>query len=145
MAPGTKVTLDVIRDGNPRSLSATLNALTDSVADANGNPRQTPEASPANAAGNALGIIGKELTPEQRGKLGLQKGEGVLVARVNGDAAREAGLQAGDVVLAVGRSDVGSVAALDAQLRAAGTGKPVMLLVQRGGGTRYMAINPAQE
>ena len=87
--------------------------------------------------------LGKELLPEQRTRLGLQKGEGVLVAQVKGDAARNAGLQAGDVVLAVGRTDVGSVAALDAQLRAAGTGKPVMLLVQRGGGTRYMAIHPA--
>ena len=95
-------------------------------------------------AGNALGILGKELLPEQRTRLGLQKGEGVLVAQVKGDAARNAGLQAGDVVLAVGRTDVGSVAALDAQLRAVGTGKPVMLLVQRGGGTRYMAINPAE-
>lgn len=58
-------------------------------------------------------------------RLGLQAGEGVLVAQVKGDAARNAGLQAGDVVLAVGRTDVGSVAALDAQLRAVGTGKPV--------------------
>jgi serine protease Do len=143
MAPGTKVTLDVIRDGKPRSLSATLNALDDNVAEVGSGRNAAPDKTPANAAGNALGILGKELLPEQRTRLGLQKGEGVLVAQVKGDAARNAGLQAGDVVLAVGRTDVGSVAALDAQLRAAGTGKPVMLLVQRGGGTRYMAINPA--
>ena len=143
MAPGTKIALEVIRDGKPRNLSATLNALSENVADAGATSNTTPDKTPANAAGNALGILGKELLPEQRTRLGLQKGEGVLVAQVKGDAARNAGLQAGDVVLAVGRTDVGSVAALDAQLRAAGTGKPVMLLVQRGGGTRYMAINPA--
>ncbi|MBS0460515.1 MAG: DegQ family serine endoprotease [Proteobacteria bacterium] len=144
MAPGTKVTLDVIRDGKPRSLSATLNALDDNVAEAGNGRNAAPDKAPANAAGNALGILGKDLLPEQRARLGLQAGEGVLVAQVKGDAARNAGLQAGDVVLAVGRTDVGSVAALDAQLRAVGTGKPVMLLVQRGGGTRYMAINPAE-
>jgi serine protease Do len=143
MAPGTKIALEVIRDGKPRSLSATLNALDDNVAEAGSGRNAAPDKTPTNAAGNALGILGKELLPEQRTRLGLQKGEGVLVAQVKGDAARNAGLQAGDVVLAVGRTDVGSVAALDAQLRAAGTGKPVMLLVQRGGGTRYMAINPA--
>jgi serine protease Do len=144
MAPGTRVTLDVIRDGKPRSLSATLNALDDNVAEAGSGRNAAPDKTPANAAGNALGILGKDLLPEQRARLGLQTGEGVLVAQVKGEAARNAGLQAGDVVLAVGRTDVGSVAALDAQLRAVGTGKPVMLLVQRGGGTRYMAINPAE-
>ena len=65
------------------------------------------------------------------------------MGRPSRSAARNAGLQAGDVVLAVGRTDVGSVAALDAQLRAVGTGKPVMLLVRRGGGTQDLTINPA--
>jgi serine protease Do len=145
MAPGTKVTLEVIRDGKPRTLSATLNALDERAAATGTEDSQNPTKAPATAAGNALGILGKELSPEQRSRMGLQKGEGVLVARVNGDAAREAGLQAGDVILAVGRADVGSVAALDAQLRTVGAGKAVMLLVQRGGGTRYLAINPVQE
>ncbi|MBH2011102.1 MAG: hypothetical protein I8H71_15510, partial [Xanthomonadaceae bacterium] len=49
-----------------------------------------------------------------------------------------------DVVLAVGRHDVGSVEALDAQLRAVGADKPVMLLVRRGGGTRYVTVTPVE-
>ena len=75
--------------------------------------------------------------------MGLQPGEGVLVARVEGVAAREAGLRPGDVILAVGRNDVSSAASLNAQLRAAGAGKAVMLLVRRGGGTQYVTVNPA--
>ena len=77
--------------------------------------------------------------------MGLQPKEGVLIARVEGQAAREAGLQRGDVVLAVGRHDVGSVEALTAQLRAVGANKPVMLLVRRGGGTQYITVDPSAE
>ncbi|TCT20985.1 DegQ family serine endoprotease [Thermomonas haemolytica] len=144
MAPGTKVTLEVVRDGKPRTLVATLNALDEATAAAGGMPGGAGKA-PARAEGNALGIVGQDLTAEQRQRLGLQGKEGVLIARITGDAARDAGLQPGDVVLAVGRNDVGSAAALDAQLRAAGTDKPVMLLVRRGGGTRYVAVNPKPE
>jgi serine protease Do len=144
MAPGTRVSIDVVRDGKPRTLSATLNALDDAVAGADGVPHAAGKPA-ASAPGNPLGIIGQDLSAEQRTRLGLQKGEGVLIARINGQAAREAGLQSGDVILAVGRSDVGSASALDAQLKAAGAGKPVMLLVQRGGGTRYVAVNPVQD
>lgn len=144
MAPGTKVEIEVIRDGKPRSLIATLNALDEAVATANSPAAGAGSKAPASSVGNPLGLLGQDLSGEQRSRMGLQKGEGVLIARITGQAAREAGLQAGDVVLAVGRTDVGSAAALDAQLRAVGTGKPVMLLVQRGGGTRYVAVNPAE-
>ena len=66
------------------------------------------------------------------------------MARVEGIAAREAGLRPGDVILAVGRSDVASAGALNSQLRAIGAGKPVMLLVRRGGGTQYITVNPEE-
>lgn len=145
MAPGSKVTMEVIRDGKPRTLSATLTALDEEAlaASAGAAPRdaQKPDA-PAQA--NALGIVGQDLTAQQRTRLGLQPGEGVLIARIDGQAAREAELRPGDVILAVGRNDVGSAAALNAQLKAAGTGKSVMLLVRRGGGTRYVTVSPAE-
>ena len=142
MAPGTKVSIEVIRDGKPRTVTATLNQLTEATAGpavgADGAPRPA-----AAAQANALGIVGEDLDPQQRSRLGLEVGEGVLVARVEGVAAREAGLRPGDVILAVGRNDVSSAATLNAQLRAFGTGKPVMLLVRRGGGTQYLTINPS--
>ncbi|MBV2209725.1 MAG: trypsin-like peptidase domain-containing protein, partial [Thermomonas sp.] len=143
MAPGSKVTLEVVRDGKPRTLTATLGTLEDATAAADS---AAPSGSKADTAerGNPLGILGQELTAQQRSQMGLQGKVGVLIARIEGAAAREAGLSPGDVVLAVGRSDVGSVKALDAQLRAAGTGKPVMLLVRRGGATVYVTVDPSQ-
>ncbi|WP_240124958.1 DegQ family serine endoprotease [Thermomonas alba] len=143
MAPGTRVKLEVIRDGKLRVLEATLGALDESGSGMASSVETDRPA--ARAEGNAFGIIGQDLSDEQRRRLGLKPKEGVLIARVTSEAARDAGLQPGDVVLAVGRNDVGSAAALDAQLRAAGTDKPVMLLVRRGGGTRYVAVNPKSE
>ena len=142
MPPGTKVSIEVIRDGKPRTVTATLNQLSEATA----GPAAGEEGAPRPAAAaqaNALGIVGEDLDAQQRSRLGLQAGEGVLIARVEGVAAREAGLRPGDVILAVGRNDVSSAASLNAQLRAAGAGKAVMLLVRRGGGTQYVTVNPA--
>ena len=142
MAPGTKVTIELLRDGKPRTVTATLNQLSEATAASAVGDEGAPRPAAA-AQANALGIVGEDLDPQQRSRLGLQAGEGVLVARVEGVAAREAGLRPGDVILAVGRNDVSSAASLNAQLRAAGAGKAVMLLVRRGGGTQYVTVNPA--
>lgn len=142
MAPGTKVSMEVLRDGKPRTLTATLSKLDESTAAVGDDDTQRPAAA---AQANPLGIVGEDLDARQRSQMGLQPGEGVLVARVEGVAARESGLRPGDVILAVGRADVASSAALNTQLRAAGAGKPVMLLVRRGGGTQYITVNPAEQ
>ncbi len=143
LAPGSKVALEVMRDGKLKTLTATLDALEDSaVANNTGSDGKSPAAP---AQGNALGIIGQEMTAQQRSRMGLQGKEGVLIARIEGQAAREAGLRQGDVILAVGRVDVNTPAALDAQLRAAGTSKPVMLLVRRGAGTIYITVDPSEQ
>ena len=145
MAPGAKVRIELIRDGKARTVTATLNALDERVAASDPDAGESLPRAPVAAPANALGIIGENLDAQQRTRLGLQAGEGVRIARVDGIAAREAGLRSGDVILAVGRVEVGSVAALDAQLRAAGAGKPVMLLVRRGGGTQYVTITPGED
>ena len=145
MAPGAKARIELIRDGKPRTVTATLNALDERVAASDPDAGESAPRAPVAAPANALGIIGENLDAQQRTRLGLQAGEGVRIARVDGIAAREAGLRSGDVILAVGRVEVGSVAALDAQLRAAGAGKPVMLLVRRGGGTQYVTITPGED
>jgi len=145
MAPGTRVTMELIRDGKPRTVTATLNSLDERVASAEDDGQQGSPRPAAAAQANPLGIVGEDLDAQQRSRLGLQAGEGVLIARVEGMAAREAGLRPGDVVLAVGRKDVGSASALNAQLRGLKAGQAVMLLVRRGGGTQYITVNPAGE
>ena len=144
MAPGTRVTLDIVRDGKSRKVAVTLGQLDEDLASAgDGGDDDLP--GPAGAGGNPLGIVAENLDAQQRSRLGLQPGEGVRIVRIEGIAAREAGLRPGDVILAVGRDSVSSASALDARLRAVGEGKPVMLLVRRGAGTRYVTVNPDAE
>ena len=141
MAPGTRVDLSILRDGKTLKVPVTLSQLSDGVAASDGGeaaPGSTPQAS----AGNPLGLVGEDLGGDDRRQLGLKPGEGVGIARVEGRAARNAGLRPGDVVLQVGRASVGSVAALDRELGKVGKGQTVMLLVRRDGATQFVAVTP---
>ena len=140
LPPGTHSKLTVMRDGKPREFDLTLTQLQDGVANAMPVPGM-PGPSAAGTA-NALGLVGQPLDADDRRQLGLKSNEGVGIARVDGLAARDAGLQPGDVVLSVGRTPVDSPAALDRQLRDVKAGDTVMLLVMRGNARQYVAITP---
>ncbi|WP_343122690.1 DegQ family serine endoprotease [Luteimonas sp. J29] len=142
-APGTKVRIVVFRDGRERSFDVVLDELDDEpVAGARGAAPGSKSPTPS-ADTNVLGLAVQELGEAQRRQLGLQGREGVQIARVQGRAAREAGLAPGDVILRVGRTPVDSVAAFERQLRGVKPGQTVMLLVRsRSGGTAYVAITP---
>jgi len=138
MAPGSKVTLGLLRDGKPRDIAVTLSELDEGTASASALPT-APERDAAPAGRNALGIQSQVLDANSRKQLGVESG-GVLISRVEGAAAREAGLAPGMVVLQVGRTKVDSPAALDRELAAAKPGDTVMLLVRHRGVTRFIAI-----
>lgn len=138
-APGTRVRLGVVRDGDKRDVEVVLGALEGEVASA--APTGPDEDDGAQASsGNPLGLTVQAPSAAQRRQLGLEAGEGVLITAIGDGAAREAGLRQGDVVMAVGRKAVGSPAALDRELAGVGAGDTVMLLVRRGGGTQFVAI-----
>jgi serine protease Do len=144
MAPGTRVRLGVMREGREREVTVTLSELDDGIA-AQGAPGRDSETRPGRgpaATANALGLVGQELDANQRRQLGLDAGQGVGIARVQGLAAREAGIRPGDVVLQVGRAEVGSAAALDRELRNVKAGETVMLLLRRGNATQFVAVTP---
>ncbi len=62
-----------------------------------------------------------------------------------GDAAAEAGLRSGDVILSVGRNTVGNAADLDRELAGVKNGQTVMLLVRRGNATQFVAVTAGQD
>jgi len=139
MAPGTRATLSILRDGKPREIAVTLSQLDDGVIGAAPTPGGR---APAAASSNPLGLVGQDLDADDRRQAGLKPNEGVGIARVEGLAAREAGLQPGDVILSVGRTPVASAAALNSALRSTKAGQTVMLLVRRGNGTQFVAVTP---
>ena len=144
--PGAKMKITVFREGRERSYSVVLGELdADAVASAAGQSRGAPPAAPDSDA-NVLGLVVQDLTDAQRRRLGVDAKEGVAIARVEGRAAREAGLSPGDVVLRVGREPVASAAELERALRGVKAGDTVMLLVRGSqGGSRFVAITPEKE
>jgi serine protease Do len=141
-APGTSVRLTILRDGKTRDLDVVLGAL-DGDATTARTPTGAPKAGPSEPAGsNPLGLVVQSPSDVQRQRLGLEAGEGVVIAGIEGDAAREAGLRPGDVVLSVGRARVGSPADLDRRLAGVKPGDTVMLLLRRGNGTQFVAVTP---
>jgi serine protease Do len=130
--PGTKVSVEVIRDGQKKNIEVALGEL----------PSDTEARSPTEGRTNALeGVEVAELTADIARQLGLPLGTaGVVVTSVDpSSAAAEASLQRGDVIQEVNRKKVSSVAAFERAVREAGD-QPVLLLVNQRGNTRYIVI-----
>src|SRR3546814_801211 len=111
-APGTRVTLGVLREGKLRNIDVVLAPLDEELLAGNDNGSTGP-ATPAKAdykSSNPLGLVGKALDASERNALDLDAGQGVALSGIEGEAARRAGLRPGDVVLRVGRTAVGSPA-----------------------------------
>ena len=140
---GSRVALDVIRNGKPMKLTAVLaeRPPEDQIApsDQEDSDNATPENGGQNAPTslrNSLGLSLQTLTPQMVQQLGLATGtRGVVVTAVDdsSDAASK-GLQRGDVILSIAQRPVVTVAEAAAAVDAAKKAglKTVLLLVQRG-------------
>lgn len=143
LPPGTKVRIVVLREGKEREITATLTELAEDAE--RGNAPQTADAAKPETGANALlGLEVADLTAPQRQQLGLASGEGVRITRVTGQSARDARLSQGMVVLQVGRTPVGSVAALNKALAGYSKGDVVMLLVRANGNSAFVPVKAGQ-
>ncbi|MFP7723755.1 DegQ family serine endoprotease [Lysobacter sp. A3-1-A15] len=137
-APGDRVEVTLLRSGREMQVDVVLGELGGAVAAAGNGRAPARESAPQPA--NAIGVIPQDLDAAQRRQLGLQAGEGVRIVSVQPGPAQRAGLQAGDVVLSVGRTAVSNAADLNRRLADLEPGETVMLLVRRGEGTQYVAV-----
>jgi serine protease Do len=135
LPPGSRATVTVLRDGGRRDLVVSLDALDGATAGAPAAP-----AAPAAAPANALGLATEAVDAATRQRLGLQAGEGVRISRVGSALARQAGLNPGDVVLAVNGRDVGTAAAFDAELGKVKAGSMLRLLVRNASSTGFVEL-----
>ncbi|MGY8564955.1 DegQ family serine endoprotease [Paracidovorax citrulli] len=142
-APGSKVRLGVLREGKEREITATLTELAEDAARGTAGPAAA-DAAPQVGANALLGLDVADLTAPQRQQLGLDAGEGVRITSVKGQAARDARLSPGMVILQVGRTPVGSVAALNKALGGYKKGDVVMLLVRAGSNSAFVAVKTGQ-
>jgi serine protease Do len=125
--PGKKVTLDVWRQGERKELTATLGDASD---------KQQKVAVDDNAAGQGrLGLALRPLAPEERRSAAAESG--LLVEDVAGPSAA-AGVQAGDVLLAINGTPAKSVDQVrEAVAKAGGS---VALLIQRDGDRIFVPV-----
>jgi len=126
--PGTQVKLKIWRQGETRELSASLGEMpAEKVAQADtGGSKGQP---------GKLGVAVRPLTDEERKQ--IEADGGLMVEQAEGAAAR-AGVQAGDVILALNNQPVKSVDQLRKLVdKSRGS---VALLIQREGNKIYVPI-----
>ena len=121
-APGDKVDLDVWRKGAGLNLIAKLGSANDKFEAAS-----SAEKTPAAATQGKLGLALRALQPGEKRQAGVA--DGLLIEDAAG-AAAAAGVEAGDVLLAINGTAVQSVE--QARTLVAKSGKSVALLILRG-------------
>ena len=133
--PGKKITITVLRDGHERDIAVTLGNLNDLDQTQQASTDQGDQQTPGVEHGS-LAALGLTLEPNP-------DGDGVRVAGVADESpAADKGLQAGDVIVAVGSKPVNSVADVEAGIAdAQDHGRDAVLFrVQGENGTRFVGV-----
>jgi serine protease Do len=139
VAPGSKIKLDVMRNGHPETVDVTVGEY---------HKNQEVAANATEQPGHArLGIAISDLTPDVRQQLNLPGDvKGVAVAQVQpGSPAEDAGLSSGDVIQEVNRKPVTSADQFRNDVQQAPAGKDMLLLVWANGGSSYRVVHPSSD
>ena len=132
---GKTVPVDILRKGAVRTLSISIGEMPQDKDEIAATPKgqAKPEV-------NRIGLILRELTPQQKKKLNGK--DGLLVVDAQGPAA-QAGIRRGDVVLGLNNNEIQGLEQFNKQLAAVESGRTVALLVQRGDNTLYVPVKLA--
>ncbi len=132
LSPGSKVRLEISREGKPLELAIRL------------GERPTAAAAsepPAEESGQALGLAVEELTRELADRFHYKPGEGVIVSAVTPDSpAAEKGIQPGDLILSVNGKGITSVEEFTSAVKQSRKRGKVLLLVKRGDVSQFVTV-----
>ncbi len=129
-SPGDKLQLDVWRNGAAETINATLQGTDKDAV-------QTANAASGDEDSNAkLGLSLRPLQPQERAQVG--NASGLLIEEAEGPAAL-AGVEAGDLLLAVNGTPVKSIEQARTALSKSGA-KSVALLIQRGANKIFVPV-----
>ncbi|HWD93230.1 MAG TPA: DegQ family serine endoprotease [Verrucomicrobiae bacterium] len=136
-APGTKVSMQVLRDGATKSLDVTVKQLpgTDQLADAN--------ASDGSDTGTLNGVEVADLDQQAHQQFNVPKDvKGAVVTQVAPDsAAAEAGLKSGDVIQEINRKPVKSAEDAVKLTEKSEDNKRTLVRVWENGGSHYIVVD----
>ena len=136
----TTVDVVVLRKGQRITLAVSIGELDEAAPQLAAATPVEPETTKA----VSLGMTFSAITPELRERFGVEEPvRGVVVTEVDPDgAAAERGIRPGDVVLEVGLEEVSSPAEVVERVEEARKAmrKSVLLLVERGGDQRFVAV-----
>ena len=138
-APGSDITLGILRDGKPEKIAV-------KVGEFKGESQVAGNSSEGNHKGR-LGLAVDDLTPDMRSQWNVPaqvKGAAVQSVRP-ASPADDAGIAPGDVILEVNRHSVDSAQNFINQVHSVPAGKDILLLVWSRGGTTYRVVHPDQE
>jgi len=137
MAPGTKITLSVIREGKPVTLSLTVGQFHGNTEVASNDGQDGPQS-------GKLGLAVSDLTPDARQQVNApDQVHGVVVESVRpASPADEAGIQPGDVIVEVNRKPAQSASQFASEVLQNRGGKDILLLVWSKGNASYRTIHP---
>jgi serine protease Do len=133
--PGSTVNIELWRKGAAKVVSVVIGKMPDEIKVAQAANKLPDEAA---ERVNRLGLSVSELSKEQLQELRVSGG--LLIQEVKGSAPRSAGLQRGDVVLAIGNMPIRSLKQFNEILKQVPQGRNVALLVRRGDNASYIAI-----
>lgn len=129
--PGKQVPVEILRKGAIKTLNVTLGEMPSEKDDVAANK------APVKPEVNKLGLVLRELTPQQKKKINGKNG--LLVVDAQGSAA-QAGIRRGDVILGMNNTEVQNFDQFSKQINAVPNGKTVALLVLRGENTLYVPV-----
>ena len=145
-APGSTVTLDVVRNGEPMKVNVTLGTRPGGIEWAQNNRQGDNDnnGSDNDSSGNAnsRGITVEALTPELAQQIGATADtHGVVVTGVDADSPAADNLGRGVVIVAIDRHPVASVSDFK-RLMSQAQGRPVLITFKVNGQTGFTVIQP---
>ena len=140
MAPGAKITLGVIRNGNPQNLNITVGQFHGNTEVASNDGSE----SEGGAKTGKLGLAVANLTADTRQQIKApDQLKGVVVETVRPNSpADDAGLQPGDVILEVNRKPATTASDFANAVHADNSGRALLLLVWSKGNASYRTLQP---
>ena len=138
MAPGMKVSVEILRGGKKLTIPITLGTLAEEKAAS--AKLQTPDVE------ESLGLRVEAITSELARSLRLDNSKGVVVSQVAPDSpAAEAGIRRGDIVREINRQPVTDMESYTEATSHLTANAPALLLLERRGSSLYVALKPSKE